>query len=336
MTDTGGSDAARPPKARIAAVGAGRMGRGIAQIFAYAGHEVALIDVKPRPAAESARLLDEARAEVAGNLAFLAELGVLDRAQSESVLARISLHDEGAADAAMANADVLFEGVRELLEAKQPVLARMAAAAAPEAILASTTSTMSVDELAVFTGRPERFLNAHFLNPAYLIPLVEVSPGAATEPAVREAMLDLLRAAGKKPVLCAASPGFIVPRIQAVAMNEAARMVEEGVATPEDIDAAIRYGFGLRYATMGLVEFIDWGGGDILYYASKYLQGALGSDRYAAPEILERKMADGHTGMDAGQGFYDFAAMDVPAYRREKMALFVALLRHFDLLAPPA
>lgn len=324
------------PKVRIAAVGAGRMGRGIAQIFAYAGHEVALIDVKPRPAGEAATLLAEARAEVAGNLAFLQELGVLDAAQSDAVLARISLHDESAADAAMAGADVLFEGVRELKQAKQPVLARMAAAAGPDAILASTTSTMSVYELAAFVARPERFLNAHFLNPAYLIPLVEVSPGAATDDAVRDAMLALLTAAGKKPVLCAASPGFIVPRIQAVAMNEAARMVEEGVATAEDIDAAIRYGFGLRYATMGLVEFIDWGGGDILYYASKYLQGALGSDRYAAPDILERKMADGHTGMDAGKGFYDFESMDVPAYRREKLTVFVGLLRHFGLLTPPA
>lgn len=322
-------------RARIAAVGAGRMGRGIAQIFAYAGHAVALIDVKPRQAGEAAKLLAEARSEIAGNLAFLGELGVLDDAQAEAVLSRITLHEESQADAAMAGADVLFEGVRELKEAKQPVLARMAAAAGPQAILASTTSTMSVDELADFVNRPERFLNAHFLNPAYLIPLVEVSPGARTDADVRDAMLDLLTAAGKKPVLCAASPGFIVPRIQAVAMNEAARMVEEGVATAEDIDAAIRYGFGLRYATMGLVEFIDWGGGDILYYASKYLQGALGSDRYAAPDILERKMADGHTGMDAGQGFYDFAAMDVPAYRREKLALFVGLLRHFGLLTPP-
>ena len=321
--------------ARIAAVGAGRMGRGIAQIFAYAGHEVALIDVKPREPGEAGRLLDDARAEIAGNLAFLGELDVLSPHQSAEVLDRITLHDEAGADAAMATADVLFEGVRERMDAKEPVLRRMAGAARDDAILASTTSTMLVDELAAHTGRPERFLNAHFLNPAYLIPLVEVSPGGSTDPAVTETMLDLLRSAGKKPVVCAARPGFIVPRIQAVAMNEAARMVEEGVATAEDIDTAIRYGFGLRYATMGLVEFIDWGGGDILYYASRYLREALDSDRYATPEIVERKMADGHTGMDAGKGFYDFEAMDVPAYRKEKMALFVGLLRHFGLLQPP-
>ncbi len=90
--------------------------------------------------------------------------------------------------------------------------------------------------------------------------------------------------------MCAARPGYIVPRIQALAMNEAARMVEEGVASAEDIDKAIKYGFGFRFAVLGLLEFIDWGGGDILYYASRYLTGALGSERYAAPEIVERNM----------------------------------------------
>ena len=115
-------------------------------------------------------------------------------------------------------------------------------------------------------------------------------------------------------------------------------MAEQPLPAPATV-AGLRVlqprGFGLRYATMGLVEFIDWGGGDILYYASRYLREALDSDRYATPEIVERKMADGHTGMDAGKGFYDFEAMDVPAYRKEKMALFVGLLRHFGLLQPP-
>ncbi len=104
-------------------------------------------------------------------------------------------------------------------------------------------------------------------------------------------MKALLESIGKVPVVCAARPGYIVPRIQALAMNEAARMVEEGVASAEDIDKAINYGFGFRFAVLGLLEFIDWGGGDILYYASRYLKGALGSERYRAPEIVERNMA---------------------------------------------
>ena len=104
------------------------------------------------------------------------------------------------------------------------------------------------------------------------------------------------------PVVCAPRPGYIVPRIQALAMNEAARMVEEGVATAEDIDKAIKYGFGFRFAVLGMLEFIDWGGGDILYYASRYLTEALGSERYAAPEIVERNMREGRIGLSHPAG----------------------------------
>jgi 3-hydroxybutyryl-CoA dehydrogenase len=105
------------------------------------------------------------------------------------------------------------------------------------------------------------------------------------------------------PVVCAATPGFIVPRIQTLAMNEAARMVEEGVASAEEIDKAIRFGFGFRYAILGLLEFIDWGGGDILYYASRYLERALGSDRYRAPEVISRNIQEGRIGLHTGTGF---------------------------------
>ena len=141
----------------------------------------------------------------------------------------------------------------------------------------------------------------------------------------------MLEGIGKVPVVCAATPGFIVPRIQALAMNEAARMVEEGVASAEDIDKAIRYGFGFRYAVLGLLEFIDWGGGDILYYASRYLEGALGSDRYRAPEVISDNMRDGRIGMRTGAGFLDYSGLDIDAYREQRLAAMVDLLRHFGL-----
>ena len=144
-----------------------------------------------------------------------------------------------------------------------------------------------------------------------------------------------VRRIGKMPVVCAATPGFIVPRIQALAMNEAARMVEEGVASAEDIDKAIRYGFGFRYAVLGLLEFIDWGGGDILFYASRYLEGALGSDRYRAPEVISRNMREGRIGMRTGAGFLDYSGLDVDAYREKRLAEMVELLRHFGLARPP-
>ena len=148
-------------------------------------------------------------------------------------------------------------------------------------------------------------------------------------------MKALLEGIGKKPVVCAATPGFIVPRIQALAMNEAARMVEEGVASAEDIDKAIRYGFGFRYAVLGLLEFIDWGGGDILYYASRYLEGALGSDRYRAPEVISSNMHEGRIGMRTGAGFLDYSGLDIDAYREQRLAEMVELLRHFGLARPP-
>ena len=177
------------------------------------------------------------------------------------------------------------------------------AAAGPRPIIASTTSTILVDDLSCAVVQPRRFLNAHYLNPAFLMPLVELSPGIGTDRAVVVRLKALLESAGKVPVICAARPGYIVPRIQTLAMNEAARPLEEGVASAEDVDKAIKYGFGVRFAILGLLEFIDWGGGDILYYASRYLTGTLGSDRYAAPEIVVHNMRDGRIGLKTGKGF---------------------------------
>jgi 3-hydroxybutyryl-CoA dehydrogenase len=320
---------------RIVAVGAGRMGRGIAQVFAYAGYPVTILDLKERPAEEAEALLQEAKAEVARNLGFLESLGVFEADLTPRILARIRVAPAAEAASVLAAADIVFEGVPEVLEAKREALGRIAELVSDEAIIASTTSTMLSDSLAEFVPHPARFLNAHWLNPAYLIPLVEVSPAAATDAATTDALMVLLEGIGKVPVRCNASPGYIVPRIQAVAMNEACRMVEEGVATAEDIDRAIRAGFGIRYATMGLVEFVDWGGVDILYHASNYLAEALGSDRFTPPAMVRNFMAAGELGLETGKGFYDFEKIDVEAYRHEKMATFVALLRHLDLLAKP-
>ena len=136
-------------------------------------------------------------------------------------------------------------------------------------------------------------------------------------------------------MVCAAAPGYIVPRIQALAMNEAARMVEEGVASPEDLDKAIKYGFGFRFAVLGMLEFIDWGGGDILYYASRYLTKALDDPRYASPDIIARNMEAGHIGLKTQRGFLNYEGMDVDAYRADRLKAFVAMLRHFDLVKPP-
>jgi 3-hydroxybutyryl-CoA dehydrogenase len=319
----------------IACLGAGRMGRGIAVAFAYAGHAVIMIDIKARSAEGFATLEADALGEVKKTLASLTRFGMLDGGDAESIVARVSVVPAQEMASALAGAGMVFEGVPEVVELKREVLAAASACVAPDAIIASTTSTILVDDISGAVAHPERFLNVHWLNPAYLIPLVEISPGATTDPAVTARVKALLEGIGKVPVVCAATPGFIVPRIQALAMNEAARMVEQGVASPEDIDKAIRYGFGFRYAVMGLLEFIDWGGGDILYYASRYLEGALDSDRYRAPEVISRNMQEGRIGMRTGAGFLDYAGLDVDAYREKRLAELLELLRHFGLAKPP-
>lgn len=322
-------------KAKIGALGAGRMGRGIALVFAYAGHRCTLFDIKPRDAAATEKLRSEALAAIDSNLKALEAAQVVTAAQRATILSRIDFAGRDAAPAALAAVDVLFEGVPEKLEAKREAFAFAGRHVRDDAIVASTTSTILSNDLAPFVTKPERFLNAHWLNPAFIIPLVELSPADATAPETVARMKALLESIGKVPVVCKPSPGFIVPRIQALAMNEAARMVEEGVASVEDIDKATRYGLGFRFAILGVLEFIDWGGGDILYYASKYMTQATGSERFAAPAIIDRNMQDGHTGMHAGKGFYDFEAVDVPAYQQERLIRFVGLLRHLQLLRDP-
>ncbi len=319
----------------IAALGAGRMGRGIAVQFAYAGHHVLLLDQKPRPAEDFAALAEAARAEIGQTLTMLAELGMGSAEAVPSLLSRVTIIPAAGCPAALAEADVVFEGVPEILALKQAALAEASAAMRPDAILASTTSTIMVDDLSPHVAHPEKFLNAHWLNPAYLVPLVEVSPGAATSEDTTAALFALLESVGKVPVRCAASPGFIVPRIQTLAMNEAARMVAEGVASAAEIDRALRYGFSFRFSVLGVLEFIDWGGVDILHHASRYLEGALDNPRYRAPDIIGQYMEEGRTGMGAGAGFLPWAEMDVVAHKKARLAALVQRLRDEGLARPP-
>jgi len=315
---------------KVAALGAGRMGRGIGHVFAYAGFEVDVIDFKPR--SDPRRVADEAIAEIRGNLRLLADLGLVS--DVERILKRIRLVGNDDAPAALAEADIVFEGVTETDDAKHDAFARACKHLRPDAIIASTTSSMLADKLAAMVTRPERFLNAHFLNPAYLIPLVEVSPAKATAEATFQKTKQLLEEAGKVVVRCTASPGFIVPRLQAAAMNEAARLVEEGVATPEDIDRAVRAGFGPRYTAMGLCEFIDYGGLDILFYASSSMARALNAPRYEPPALVKRLMDEGKRGTREGQGLYDWRNRDLGQYQRDLVGRYVALFRHLGLLKP--
>ncbi|HUQ76486.1 MAG TPA: 3-hydroxyacyl-CoA dehydrogenase NAD-binding domain-containing protein [Burkholderiales bacterium] len=317
---------------KVVALGAGRMGRGIGHVFAYAGFQVDVIDFKPR--ADFARIAKEAIAEIRGNLRLLADLGLVG--DVERIIGRIRVVSNEDAPGVLAAADIVFEGVTETEDAKRDAFARACRHLRPDAIIASTTSSMLADKLAAMVSHPERFLNAHFLNPAYLIPLVEVSPAKSTAEATFVRIKKILEDAGKVVVRCAPSPGFIVPRLQAAAMNEAARLVEEGVATPEDIDRAVRAGFGPRYTAMGLCEFIDYGGLDILFYASTSMAKALNAPRYEPPPLVKRLMEEGKRGTREGEGLYDWRGRDLGEYQRDLVGRYVALFRHLGLLRPPA
>lgn len=321
---------------RFAAVGAGRMGRGIAIAFAYAGHRIALVDLRDRSDAAWHTLHDEARAEIAASLAGLSQLGVLAADQVPVIAARIDLVRANAAPAALGAAELVFEGVPETPQAKREAFAQLNLHCRADAILTSTTSSILVTQIAEFVQRPERFLNMHWLNPAYVIPVVELSCHAGTSPAVLARTKALMEGIGKLPVVCGAAPGYIVPRLQALVMNEAARMIEEGAATAEEIDKATRYGLGLRFAALGVVEFIDFGGCDILHHASREMAASIDPGRYTAPAIVNRMVEEGRLGLKTGSGFYDYAGRDVAAYRRDVLSRTLGMLKHAGLWQPPA
>jgi len=296
------------------------MGRGIALAFTLAGREVTLVDLKPR--SDFGKLKADAMQEMEQSLAMLVELGAIPKAD----LSRVSVVQD--ADV-LKNCDLVFEAVPETLEAKRDAFARICGIVSDQAILASTTSTILVTDLVPLVTHPERLLNAHWLNPAYVIPLVEISVHKGTSAETINKTKALLEDCGKVPVVCGPTPGFIVPRLQALVMNEAARMVEEGAASAEDIDKATRYGLGLRFSAIGVVEFIDYGGNDILYYASRYLAKTVSAERYTAPEIVQRLMREGHLGLKTGQGFYDYRDRDGRAYRKDVLARTLAAVDAF-------
>ncbi|MFD7291669.1 3-hydroxyacyl-CoA dehydrogenase NAD-binding domain-containing protein [Streptomyces sp. NPDC059897] len=310
MTDTERTDV-------VVVVGAGRMGQGIARAFLAAGTDVTLADVKET---------DEDRA----GYRKAAEQQVLERLRgtgSDSGRApQLLVCDRESAQDRLAAADVVFEAVPEVIEVKRDTLAWVDTHVSADAVIASTTSTFLVTEIADLVADASRVLNAHWLNPADLMPLVEVSRSDRTDPAQVERMTGLLRRIGKIPVVCGPAAGYIVPRLQALVMNEAARMVEEGVATATDIDLAVRAGLGPRFSVLGPLEFIDWGGGDILHYASRYLTARLG-DRFRAPAVVEENMTAHRRGLQDHTGFYAYDPESIAAYQAGRMREFEELLR---------
>ena len=309
---------------RVAVVGPGRIGRQIALAFALGGWRVALIDLKDRPAAEAAAVFADARREIVRDLTLMAEERVIS---AEAIAPALGRLEERRGLDGLEEHGFIQEAVPELLELKRDVLERVSIRAAPEAIIASTSSTISPKHLVDSVQGGGRFLVVHWLNPAHIIPLVEVVPGRATDDGVVRRTVAVLEKLGKTPVRCADSPGFIGPRMQALLMNEAVRLVEEGVATPEDVDRAFKAGMGFRYATIGIFEFIDWGGVDILHRASGFLATALGQDRFRPARLVEEKIARNELGPKTGRGFFDYAGEEREAFETAKVRALLRQLR---------
>lgn len=311
---------------RIAVLGSGRMGEGIALAYILAGRDVVMIDFKTRTSVEREGYYTSIVERLREELCYLEARDIVASGGSDAILARLRLVSHDQEVEAWDEITLAYEALPEVKEIKEDGLAWASQHLMDDVVIASTTSTFLVTELAEMVSLPERFMNAHWLNPAHLMPLVEVSKGPDTTQADIDTLFESLRALGKLPVLCSVSPGYIVPRLQVLIMNEAARMVEEGVASADDIDTAIRAGFGLRYSVLGVLEFIDWGGGDILYYASNYLSDAL-DERFRAPEVIQTNMREERRGFRDGRGFFDYTGVDLAERRRQRSDDFLERLR---------
>jgi len=275
----------------VAVVGAGTMGHGIAQVAAMAGFETRLYDI-------DASVRAHALALVEANLDRGVELGKLEPTARNAALE--SLTATGDAAAAAAGAELVVEAVPEDLGLKQRVLAEFAALIAPEAILASNTSSLSITRIGEGVPAPERLVGLHFFNPVHIMSLVEVVRGDRTAERVLEQARSFVLALGKEPIVVNDSPGFASSRLGVAIGLEAIRMLESGVASAQDIDRAMELGY--RHP-MGPLRLTDLVGLDVRLRIARYLHSELG-ERFRPPALLERLVDEGKLGRKTGQGFY--------------------------------
>lgn len=286
---------------RIAIIGAGLMGHGIAQELACAGYPVRLHD-------RNGDLLQQAMANIRINLRRLATTAQLDAVDVPSVTARIETTTE-LADV-VADADVVIEAVFEDLALKQALFEQIESHCSDSTIIASNTSSLMPSQLTQRLNHPERFVIAHYFNPAYLIPLVEIVPGPATTEATVRTMTELLKKVGKRPVvLRKEAAGFVANRLQLALFREAISIVEQGIASPEDVDQVVRFGFGRRLAAAGPFEVFDLAGLDTIYaVASQILPDVMTAEAASrpVPESFRQKIERGEFGVKSGRGFRDW------------------------------
>ncbi len=282
---------------RIAVIGAGLMGHGIALEFAANGYDVSLQD-------QSEAQLAKAEASIAEGLGRLVSAGRISESAAAAAPARITL--TSSLPEAVRDADVVIEAVTENIDVKRPIFAELDANAPRHAILASNSSTFMPSLLAAATTRPEQVLVAHYFNPPHLLPLVELVRGSQTSDATIATMHALYTKIGKSPAIVQREvPGFVGNRLQMALYREALAIVEAGIATPDDVDTIIHTGFGRRLSVAGVFEIFDAAGLDVTLAVADQLFPDIATTN-TAPPLLRDKVQQGELGIKSGRGFYDW------------------------------
>ncbi len=285
-------------KKNVAVLGAGKMGLGIAQLFATKGHQVKVIYVyDDKTRYNAVEVIRE-------NLSVLVENEIMTQAEATEALARIDFVDtiEETADFA----DIVFEGIIENLKIKQDYFAKMDQIFPVSTILATNTSAISITEIAETSVHKERIIGTHYWNPAYLIPLVEVIKTKYVSEETVKATYDLLQEAGKKPVIVKKDvPGFLANRMQHALFREALSIIEHDIADPADVDDAIRYGFGMRLGIAPPIEVMDMGGMDLTYSIHEYLFPHIENSSKPS-RLLTEAIEKGDLGFKTGKGIMEW------------------------------
>jgi 3-hydroxybutyryl-CoA dehydrogenase len=278
---------------RIAVLGAGQMGNGIAHVFAQNGYNVMMIDI-------SSQALEKGKATIAGNLDRQIKKGTLQASDKDQILGRVTT---ASSTDAVKDADLVIEAVTENRDLKLRIFADLDAKAKPGAILASNTSSISITEIAARTGRPELVIGMHFMNPVPVMQLVEVIRGLATSDATTNKVVELSKAVGKTPVEARDYPGFIANRILMPMINEAVFCLMEGVGTAESIDTVMKLGMNHPHGPLAHADLI---GLDTCLAILEVLHDGIGDPKYRPCPLLRTYVAAGWLGRKAKRGFFTY------------------------------
>ena len=278
---------------KIAVLGAGQMGNGIAQVAACAGYSIVMIDIKQE-------YVEAGLAAIEKSLARLVAKERMTQTDADEALALVSVSTE---KSAAADADLVVEAIPEIPELKFSVFAELDAICKPEAILASNTSSISINEIAAATNRPDKVIGMHFMNPVAIMRLVEIINGSETSEAVTAAVVEASERMGKTALACNDSPGFVSNRILCPMINEAILTLQEGVAESEAIDGIMKLGMNHPIGPLALADLI---GNDTVLHIMNVLHEGLGDDKYAPAPLLIQMVEEGKLGRKSGSGFFDY------------------------------